>query len=160
MALDNGYIKLHRKMLKWCWYKKPLTKHLFEHLILIANVEDHSFEKIVVHRGECVSSIRALATDTGLSEKEVRTALKHLKETQEVAQTTYPKFSVFTINNYDLYQTRAQSGASKGHTKGTQGASKGQQYKKDKKNKKEKEYIGAAPDAQADNVDILKGRCF
>lgn len=144
MALENGYIKIHRKITGWRWYKKPLTKHLFEHLLIIANIEDSEFEKITVKRGECVSSIRKLAADTGLTEKEVRTAIKHLKETQEVAQTAYAKYSVFTVNNYDFYQTGTQTGASKGHTKGTQGASKGQHNKKDKndkKNKEEKEYI-------------------
>lgn len=148
MALENGYIKLHRKIINWRWYKAPLTKHLFEHLLIIANIEESNFENITVKRGECVSSIRKLAADTGLTEKEVRTALKHLKGTQEVAQTAYPKFSVFTINNYDLYQAGTQTGASKGQAKGKQGAGKGQHNKKDnndKKNKEEKECIGNAP---------------
>lgn len=148
MALENGYIKLHRKIIDWCWYKKPLTKHLFEHLLLIANIEDSKFENIIVRRGECVSSIRRLSADTGLTEKEVRTALKHLKKTQEVAQTVYPKFSVFTINNYDLYQAGAQAEASNGHTTGTQGASKGQHNKKDKNDKKNKE------EKEIDNISV------
>lgn len=148
MALENGYIKLHRKIIDWCWYKKPLTKHLFEHLLLIANIEDSKFENIIVRRGECVSSIRRLSADTGLTEKEVRTALKHLKKTQEVAQTVYPKFSVFTINNYDLYQAGAQAEASNGHMMGTQGASKGQHNKKDKNDKKNKE------EKEIDNISV------
>ena len=102
MALENGYIKLHRKILNWRWYKKPLTKHLFEHLLLIANIKDSSFEKITIKRGQCVASIRSLAANTGLTEREVRTALKHLKSTQVVTQTPYSKFSAFTIYNYDF----------------------------------------------------------
>ena len=144
MALENGYIKIHRKITGWRWYKKPLTKHLFEHLLIIANIKDSDFEKITIKRGECVASIRSLAADTGLSEREVRTALKHLKETQEVTQTAYSKYSVFTVNNYDFYQTETQTETSKRHTNDTQATSKRQHNKKDKndkKNKEEKEYI-------------------
>lgn len=144
MALENGYIKIHRKITGWRWYKKPLTKHLFEHLLIIANIKDSDFEKITIKRGECVASIRSLAADTGLSEREVRTALKHLKETQEVTQTVYSKYSVFTVNNYDFYQTETQTETSKRHTNDTQATSKRQHNKKDKndkKNKEEKEYI-------------------
>ena len=146
MALENGYIKLHRKIIDWCWYKKPLTKHLFEHLLIIANIKDSNYEKITIKRGQCVASIRSLALNTGLSEREVRTALKHLKETQEVTQTVYPKFSVFTINNYDLYQGETQTVTSERHTSDTVATRKRQHNKNnknDKKNKEEKEYVGS-----------------
>lgn len=146
MALENGYIKLHRKILNWRWYKKPLTKHLFEHLLIIANIKDSDYEKITIKRGQCVASIRSLAADTGLSEREVRTALKHLKETQEVTQAVYPKFSVFTINNYDLYQAETQTATSERHTSDTVATRKRHNNKKDKndkKNKEEKEYVGS-----------------
>lgn len=138
--VENGYIKLYRKILNWRWYKQPLTKHLFEHLLLTANIEDSEFENITVKRGQCVSSIRRLSENTGMTEKQVRTALKHLKGTQEVAQTTYPKYSVFTLINYNQYQDGAQTRASKGHSKDTAGASKGQHNKniKEYKNIKEK----------------------
>ena len=138
MPLENGYIKLHRKILNWRWYKKPSTKQLFIHLLLIANIDDRDFENITVHRGECVSSIRGLACDTGLTEREVRTALKHLKETQEVTQTAYPKFSVFTVNNYELYQAETQTMTSNRHADDTQVTSKRHHNKKDNKDKNDK----------------------
>lgn len=141
MALENGYIKLHRKILNWRWYKKPLTKHLFEHLLLIANIKDSSFEKITIKRGQCVASIRSLAANTGLTEREVRTALKHLKSTQEVTQTPYSKFSVFTINNYDFYQTATQSEPSTRHTSDTVATRKRHYNNNIKNDDKNREYI-------------------
>lgn len=43
--------------------------------------------------------------DTGLSVKNVRTALNHLETTGEVAVNRHPKFSVVEIKNYNVYQT-------------------------------------------------------
>jgi hypothetical protein len=138
MALENGYIKIYRKILKWRWYQQPLTKHLFEHLLIISNIEDSDFEKITVHRGECVSSIRRLSQETGMSERQVRTSLERLKSTQEVTQTAYPKFSVFTIQNYDYYQTATQTSTRSRHAPDTGATRERHHNKKDNKDKKDK----------------------
>lgn len=137
--IENGYIKLHRKIMTWRWYTHPLTKHLFEHLLLIANIDDGQLGNITIKRGQCVTSLRLLSYQTGLSLKEVRTALKHLKETQEVAQLSSPQGTIITVLNYDEYQSGAHTTAHEGHTRGTAGAHEGHYNKKNKKNKKNKE---------------------
>ena len=35
--LENGYVTIQRKIVKWEWYKNPNTFKLFVHLILTAN---------------------------------------------------------------------------------------------------------------------------
>lgn len=105
---------------------------MFVHLILTANYADGRFEGIEVKRGQRVTSFRKLAEETGLTIKQVRTAINHLKGTHEVAHTSYSKFSLFTVVNYDKYQA---VGHSDGQTKGTRGAHEGQQYKKNKNKK-------------------------
>ena len=40
--LESGFIKLHRKILKWEWYDEPNTMRLFIHLLLTASIEDDS----------------------------------------------------------------------------------------------------------------------
>ena len=137
--MDNSFVKFSRKIENWEWYKDVATFKLFFHLVTFSNFAQGKFEGKTIERGQYVSSYRQLSTKTGLSEKQVRTAVKHLKTTGEVAQVTYPKFSVFTVVNYDKYQNGAQSWAGKGHSRGTQRAQEGQQYKKNKKNKEEKE---------------------
>lgn len=146
--LDKGRVWFDRKITKWRWYKDMNTFKLFFHLILTANYQDSDFENITVKRGQRVASIRSLSAETGLSEKQVRTAIKHLKETQEVAHTPTPKYSVFTILNYDLYQQRTHETANEGQTKGKRGANEGQQLNKDKKDKKDKKYKGAPAGAK------------
>lgn len=98
------YIKLSRKMLEWEWYTDVNTCRLFIHMLLKANWKDGRFQGADVPRGSFVSSISRLALETGLSEMQVRTALKHLKTTGEVTGCQQAKFTVFTLNNYNKYQ--------------------------------------------------------
>lgn len=100
----GDFIKLSRKMLEWEWYLDKNTKILFLHCLLRANWKDSRFQGTEVPRGSFVSSIRNLSKETGLSEREVRTALNHLKTTQEVTQSKRSNFTVFTVKNYSLYQ--------------------------------------------------------
>ena len=137
----KGFVKIDRKITKWRWYKDTSTFKIFLHLILTANYEDREFEDIVIKRGQRVASIRSLAVESGLTEKNVRTAIKHLKATGEVASLSTPKYTVFTVVNYEKYQIVANKVANEGRTGGEQVANEGQQCKKDIiKIKKDKEY--------------------
>ena len=124
--LENGHIKLHRRMTKWRWYRDGNTMRLFLHLILTANWEDCDFETITVHRGQRVASRRTLAEEIGMSEREVRTAINHLISTNEVTSVSTSKYTVFTVINYDAYQTAT-----------SKATSDRPQLKKDKKEKKD-----------------------
>lgn len=100
-----GHIKIDRRILEWEWYKDLNTCRLFFHLLLRANWKDGRFQGMDIPRGSLVTSYNNLATETGLSVKNVRTALKHLETTGEVAVNRHPKFSVVTVNKYNLYQS-------------------------------------------------------
>lgn len=102
--MDGNYIKINRSILDWEWYSDFNTFRLFLYLLLRANWKDGKFMGVDVPRGSLASSHPKLASGTGLTVEEVRTALKHLKSTGEVTVTTHSKFSVYTINNYCSYQ--------------------------------------------------------
>ena len=89
----------------WGWYKDANTCRLFLHVILKANYKDGEYQGVTIPRGAFVSSYPELAQEIGLSVKNIRTALEHLKKTGEVAVNRHPKFSVFTVQNYSMYQT-------------------------------------------------------
>ena len=101
----RDYIKVSRSMLNWEWYSDINTSRLFIHMLLKANWKDGNFKGTTVPRGSFVSSIRKLADETSLTEREVRTAINHLKTTGEVTHKSTSKYSVFTVVNYDLYQS-------------------------------------------------------
>ena len=100
-----GHIKIDRRILEWEWYKDLNTCRLFFHLLLRANWKDGRFQGMEIPRGSLVTSYNNLAAETGLSVKNVRTALKHLETTGEVAVNRHAKFSVVTIQNYNVYQS-------------------------------------------------------
>lgn len=143
----DGWIKLHRKILDWEWFDDSNTFHVFMYLLLRANITDSSFHGVTIPRGTVVSSIRSISVATGLTEKQVRNSLNHLKKTGEIAVKGHPKFGVYSIKNYDLYQTEGQAnGQSTGQSKGSQGAAKGQSkgsqratLKEEEEEKEEKE---------------------
>lgn len=105
----SDYIKLHRKFLEWEWYKNEHTKNLFIHCLLKANWKESKFEGNVIQRGSFVSSIDILASETGLTSDEVRTAIKHLICTGEITKQSTNKYTVFSVVNYDLYQPVSQA---------------------------------------------------
>lgn len=100
----SGYIKIHRKMLEWGWYDDVNTKVVFLHLLLTANFKDTEWHGIQLKRGDVVTSIPSLAKDLKLSERNVRTALKHLEVTGEVTGKSHSKFRIISIKNYNQYQ--------------------------------------------------------
>lgn len=101
----GNYIILLRRILEWEWYSDINTTRLFIHMLCRANWKDGYFKGEKIERGSFVSSIGKLAQETNLTEREVRTALKHLKTTGEVTSRTTSKYSVFTVKNYNRYQS-------------------------------------------------------
>lgn len=99
------YIKLSRNILSWEWYSDINTCRLFIHMLLKANWREGNFRGTTVPRGSFVSSIGKLSEETQLTPDEVRTAIKHLISTKEITKQSYNKYTVFTVKNYDLYQS-------------------------------------------------------
>lgn len=99
-----GWIKFHRRFLEWGWYKDVNTKVVFIHLLLTANHTETEFEGVTIKPGQTVVGRKGLAKATGLSERQVRTALEHLKSTNEITTWSTNKFTVVTIENWEKYQ--------------------------------------------------------
>ncbi len=109
MSQTSTFIKLDRNILRWGWYTDPVTKSLFIHLILKANFEDRMWLNKKIERGQLVTSRKILASELGLTESKVRTALEHLKSTGEISVKTQSKYSIITINNYSKFQGKREN---------------------------------------------------
>ena len=101
---SSGYVKLFRKMVDWEWYGDPNTKAVFLHLLLTANYKRTRFRGVTLKPGQTVIGRKSLAETLGMSERNVRTALNHLKATNEIATKATNKFTVVTIVNWESYQ--------------------------------------------------------
>lgn len=105
----EGFVKLDRGLLEWEWYKNEHTKSVFIHCLLKAYWKDTKIEGILIPRGSFISSNKKLSDELGLTLQEVRTAIKHLKSTNELTSKGSNKNTVFTVVNYDLYQSKEQA---------------------------------------------------
>lgn len=100
----SGWVKLHRSMLEWEWYNDINVCRLFVHLLLKANHSDKKWRGIEIKRGQTLTSLDALSNETGLSVSQIRTSLKKLKSTGEIANKSHTKYRVITVLEYDRFQ--------------------------------------------------------
>ena len=104
----SGWIKIHRKFLDWEWFNKSEAVHLFIYLLLKANHKDASWQGMEVKRGEFISSLGKISSDTGISLQTLRTLLKKLESTNEIEVKSTNKFTTITICKYDSYQDETE----------------------------------------------------
>ena len=102
--MENGWVKLHRKLTEWQWYQDSKTLHLFLHLLLTANHQPKKWRKIIVERGQLITGRLSLKEQTGISEQSIRTVFEKLKSTNEITIKSTNKYSIVTICNYNKYQ--------------------------------------------------------
>lgn len=100
----DGYIKLHRKILDWEWFKDPNTLTVFIYLMAKANHKAKRWQGQLIERGQLVTSFSTMMEETGLSLRKIRTALEHLESTGEVTRKTTNKRQTITVENYNIYQ--------------------------------------------------------
>ena len=127
MKDDTGFVIEPRTILKNEWYTDPLTMHLLRHCRLRANFENTRWRGIELKRGQFVTSLKTLSTETGMSVKQVRTALEKLEKTGYAASKTTNKNRIITVFFYDEEQnTGKQSGKQTGKQRANKKAAKGQ----------------------------------
>lgn len=115
--MNKGFIKLNRDITERDWYKEPLTLMLYIHLTITANWHDDTYKGFEIKRGERVASYATLAAETGLSVRNIRTALAHListgdvtkrltsdvakEQTSNVTKIKCGNYTVISVSNYN-----------------------------------------------------------
>jgi len=102
--MNQGWIKLHRKILEWEWYTDTNTFALFMHLLLTCNFKETKWRGVELDIGETIRGIRSLAEETTLSIQNVRTSIAKLKSTGELTQRQHGKHRILKLKNYKEYQ--------------------------------------------------------
>lgn len=96
---DKGFVALPRGLIDWEWYEDANTTRLYIHLLLTANWTTTQWRGITVQPGQKVTSLAHLAQETGLSVRNVRTALNHLMATNYLTIQGAHEYSVITLKN-------------------------------------------------------------
>lgn len=149
--MAEPYLKLYRKLLKWEWYDDPNTCRLFIHCLLRANWKPSKWHGIDLEPGQFITSLQKLSVETGLSIKQVRVALDHLKDTGEVADLRQGNSRIITVIKWNVYQSMdkpmadewTDQGQTEGNVRADQGQTKGKPGATDKEYK---EYINNIKD--------------
>jgi hypothetical protein len=127
----SGWIKIHRQILEWEWYSDNNSFRVFMHLILTANHKKKRYKGIELKAGSVITSRDILAYQTGLTVRQVRTALNKLKMTNELTIKTNSQGTVIEVVNYEKYQLQSSEMTNEGPTSD-------QQVTSNKKDKKER----------------------
>ncbi len=72
--------------------------------MLTANHKDNNWRGIEIKRGSRLTSLDKLSVETSLSVSKIRTSIKKLISTNEIASKSHSQHTVFTMINYDSYQ--------------------------------------------------------
>ena len=142
--MSNGnWIKLNRKILKWEWYSDNSTRSVFLHALLKANYEPSRYKGHELAIGDVVFGRKKWAEELGLSERQVRTAITHLKETGEISTIKVTnKFTILRVENWEFYQSKEDEATNnmtnERPTSDQQPTNKRPRTKKEKKEKNEK----------------------
>lgn len=102
--MNETYIKLYRKITEWEWYTDVNTCKLFIHILLRATAKPRNFKGEEVPIGSFTTSVEILASETGLTTRQVRTSLDKLKKTGEITVKTTNKFTHIFVIKWGDYQ--------------------------------------------------------
>lgn len=109
--MENGFIKIFRKIKDWEWYTNDTTFRVFFHLLLCANWESKIYRGVEIKRGQVVKKQEDIALELKITDRKgkprrqpIRSALNNLKSTNDITIEKSPIGSIITINNYNDYQ--------------------------------------------------------
>lgn len=137
--MDEGWIKLHRKLVDWEWFDDANTLKVWLWLLCSANHVDGRWQGIDIPRGTLVTSIGNMAVKLRLTPQKIRTSINRLKSTCEITTKATNRYTIITICKYDTYQLNDNVSQQTSQQAVQQSANK--QLTTNKNNKNEKNII-------------------
>lgn len=162
---DNGWVKVHRKIMKSTIWGDPLRLKAWIHCILSANHEDNDVfmngNVVKVKKGQFITSNRKLQEEWGCSTNTVKKILNQLTDLGMIEYSTESRrYTVITLTNYEVYQDRVYSerdterDSERDSERDTERDTEREQtrrYKNNKNNKEVEENNMASPEDEIDD---------
>lgn len=106
--MENGWVKLHRKIVENPISKRPQYLSLWIHLLVMANHKKAKMmwngEILSINEGQFVTGRKELSEKTGIPETTIEDILKFLERQQQIRQQKTTKFRLITVINWEKYQ--------------------------------------------------------
>lgn len=138
--MNNGWIKLHRKIREKAYYKNSKYIHLWLHILLRANHKVNEFmwnnEIIIIKEGQFITGRKELSIETGINESTIEKILNLFEKEHQIEQQKTTKFRLITVINWKDYQEKEQQSNNRVTTKEQQ-SNTNNNYKNIKNEKKE-----------------------
>lgn len=159
----EGWIKLYRKLIENPVFLKPELLQLFIYCLLKANRETQRIifngQEIEIKSGQFITGRHVMAKDLKQKSKTTYNRLQILKNIGILDIKTTNKFSLVTVRNYELYQSKETKKDSKKDNQRTTRGQPEDTNKNDKNDKNEKNiYIGLSENMKNAINDFIEMR--
>jgi hypothetical protein len=142
--MNQGWIKLHRRLLDNPIITKPSYCHLWTVLLLKASHTTSQFiwngQRCTLQPGQLLTGRKQLSIETGISEGTVERILKFFEKEQQIEQQKTPKFRIITIKKWRFYQEAEQRNEQQMVNKQTASGQQMDTYKNVENDKNDKKY--------------------
>ena len=119
--MDNGWIKLHRKITENPIIQRPVYFALWIMLLLKANHKENKMMWnggiIVIKEGQMITGRKELSKETNIPESTIEDILKYLETQHQIQQQKTTKYRLITIVNWKDYQKPDTKSNNKATTK-------------------------------------------
>ena len=119
----RGYVKLWRKVLDEGWIKNHKLWVFWTYCLLKATHKEYNatvgYQIESLLPGQFIAGLRKASEETGLTISEIRTILKFLQRNECLTIKTTNKYSIFTLVNWNKYQSKEADDDRKKNKQGT-----------------------------------------
>lgn len=95
---ENGFVKFYRRIVGREWFGDGATLTVYVFLLCSAAFEDMEYAGRTLRKGQYITSVKNLSEKCRLSVQRTRTALLHLKATNDITIETTTAYSIITMN--------------------------------------------------------------
>lgn len=136
----DGWISIHRKIKdNWIWEDKPFSKgQAWIDILLRVNHADNKIlignQLIELKSGQTIWSILEMSKEWGWSKTKVSNFLKLLENENNISQKRTTKYTLITVEKWEMYQDSKQKSGIKTETKEKQKNTNNNDNKENKNN--------------------------
>ena len=102
--MQNGWIKLNRKILNWEFWGDAKMVQIFIYCLARANSKPASYKGVTIERGSFTTTAGLMAKENNMSKATLYKCLKALQDSGSIEVQGTNKYTMVKVLKYDEYQ--------------------------------------------------------